>query len=60
MNKKRGFVKMGTDNLDDLKKSKKYDCEAFEKNLDEAREEIKSGKCETLTIKELKERLGIF
>ena len=47
---------MGTD---DLKKSRKYDCEAFEKSLDEAREEIKSGKGETLTIEELKERLGI-
>jgi len=36
-----------------------YDCETFEKSLDEAREEIKSGKGSRMTINELADSLGV-
>jgi len=36
-----------------------YDCEAFGKSLDEAREEIKSGKGARMTVEELADSLGV-
>ena len=39
--------------------NEEYDCEAFEKSLDEAREEIKSGNCFSGSVEEFAKHLGV-
>ena len=45
--------------LEIMKLNEIYDCDAFEKGLDEAREEIKSGKGVRMTVDEMAKHLGV-